>query len=408
MDGLTVLTNIALILLLGLLCTLLAKKMRISNMLLLVLMGILLKFLALDGNQLFTFSPDFLIAVSILAIVMIVFDSTSRIKWKEFDEFSVKTLELVGWFTLVLLVIMSFFAMLLIYGSITLTSLFYAMIFASIMVATDPSALFVLMGSVKHKTIALLELESIINTPLTVILPFIILDFLTTVGDKDILSSFLYQIMPFLQQIIVGIGAGVVIGIVIFKIMRNFYSEQLSPIAFITAALLAYIMSANMGGSGVLAVATLGLFFGSVYVKQKAALQEFSYLLSNSLEIMVFVLVGLVVVLPLEITFYVKSITLFIVLLLSRVIAVFYTLNKSKFNLKEKMFISLNMPKGIAMAVVVFSLSIMNINEINMMLDYLLAILVYSLVLSTFVTKLSKKFITLDIQKEIEKSTKVV
>ncbi len=402
MEGLTILTNIALIFLIGLLTTLISKKLEISNVLLLVLAGIGLQFLEVGGERIFQFTPTFLVSVSILAIVMIVFDSTSRFRWKEMDEISVTSLKLTGWFTLANLVVFSLVAMLIVFGEFSLKNYLYGMIFSAAMIATDPSTLFVMMGDVKHRIINLMELESIINTPLTVLLPFVILDLIETIGETNILSSFLQQIVPFVQQIVVGIGAGVVIGVIVFKVMKNFYSEQLSPVGIVTAALLAYILAANMGGSGVLSVATLGLFFGSVYVKQKTTLKEFSSMLSNSLEILVFVLVGLMIQIPLEVSFYLESILLFLILLACRSFAVFYALREEPYTFPEKLFATLNIPKGIAMAVVAFSFTVRDIPALAQMLDYMLAIMVISLIVSTIVVSFSEEFINIDIQKPEE------
>ena len=67
-----------------------------------------------------------------------------------------------------------------------------------------------------------------------------------------------------------------------FKAMKRTYSEVLSPVATITAALLSYILAENLGGNGVLAVTTLGVFFGTITVKKKVHLQEFSSMFANT------------------------------------------------------------------------------------------------------------------------------
>jgi len=127
MDGLSILTNISIILLLGLLCTMVSRKLKISNVLILVLLGIILQFFVVNGNKLFDFGPDFLIAVSILAIVMIVFDGTSRFRWRDLDQISLQSLKLVGWFTLANTIILSFVAMVFIFENVSISSYLYAM-----------------------------------------------------------------------------------------------------------------------------------------------------------------------------------------------------------------------------------------------------------------------------------------
>ena len=47
------------------------------------------------------------------------------------------------------------------------------------------------------------------------------------------------------------------------------YSEILSPVTLIASTILTYILAEELGGNGVLAVTTLGLFFGNVYIKRK-------------------------------------------------------------------------------------------------------------------------------------------
>ena len=54
------------------------------------------------------------------------------------------------------------------------------------------------------------------------------------------------------------------------------------------------------------------------------------------------------------------------------------------------------------MAVVVFTFSVLQEPAINQMLDYMLAVLIYSLVLSTAIIRKSKKFIKVDIAKELK------
>ena len=100
-----------------------------------------------------------------------------------------------------------------------------------------------ILKETKHKIIELLKIESIINTPITVLLPFIMLDFIQSVDVQVSLQTLSTQIVPFLQQIVTGIGAGLLVGLIIFKLMRKAYSERYSPIAIIVAALLTYLLA---------------------------------------------------------------------------------------------------------------------------------------------------------------------
>ncbi len=383
------LTYLAIILLMGLLTSVISQKFRIPNILLLLLIGIGLGRVEYEGMPLIHFPPLFLTGISILALVMIVFDSASRFKLKKVDYFSLHTLWLSVVFLIFNLIFLTMFAILL----FDVKSIFLALMFAALMSGTSPAVALVMFKNSSNKVFQFLELEALLNTPLIVLLPFIILDLKTTLKDELIISTFIDQFVPLLQQFVVGIGAGVLIGLIMFKFMRKKYSAVLSPLAVITSALLAYIIAENLDGNGVLAVATMGLLFGNVYLKQKFQLREFASVFSNSLEILVFVLIGLVIVIPFSLDFFIKSVALFALHLLIRFSAIVFSLRGMDFTLKEKIFMSLNSQKGIAVAVVVFSFATSNIAGMEVILNLVLAFMLYSIILSTVVFRMSGFFV---------------
>ena len=85
METLFYLTSIAVLLLIGIICSIIANKLKIPNVLILLLAGISLSYLRYNNQPLVTFSPVFLTSISIIALVMILFDSSSRLKLKTFD-----------------------------------------------------------------------------------------------------------------------------------------------------------------------------------------------------------------------------------------------------------------------------------------------------------------------------------
>ena len=341
------------------------------------------------------FSPVFLTSISIIALVMILFDSSSRLKLKTFDTLSFKALKLSSifmWYNAILLPL----PLLLIYGVYAETlmgQVILALVFATLISATDSVSVMVLLGTMKNRVAKLLEVESIINTPLAIIIPFMLIDLFEKLKGEMAISTFLLdQIFPFIAQLVVGIGSGVFIGIIIFKLMRKHYSEQLSPVALITAALLTYIIAENLEGSGVLAVVSLGLFFGTISIKQKETLKEFSSMFSNSLEILVFILIGFMVNIPLTLSFFLKSLILFIIYLIIRFFAVHLAF-RNTYSLNEKIFMSLNVSKGIAVAVVAFTLMTKNIPGIDSLLQLILVFMVYSIAVATIAEKFAFKLL---------------
>jgi cell volume regulation protein A len=386
---LLLLTYLAIILLIGLITSIISQKFRIPNILLLLLIGIGLGRIDYRGGPLIEFPEIFMTSISILALVMIVFDSSSRFSLKKVDYFSLHTLWLSIVFLIFNLIFLTIFTM-LIFG---VKSVFLALIFAALMSGTSPAVVLSMFKNVKNKVFDFLGLESLLNTPLVVLIPFIILDLKTTLKDELVIETFIDQFVPLLQQFVVGIGAGVLIGLIMFKFMRKAYSAVLSPLAVITSALLAYIIAENLGGNGVLAVTSMGLLFGNVYLKQKFQLREFASVFSNSLEILVFVLIGIVTAIPFSTDFIVRSLLLFLLYLLIRFGSIIFSLRGMDFTLKEKIFMSLNAQKGIAVAVVVFSLAHLGIGGIGIVLNLSLAFMLYSIVLSSVVLRIAKFFI---------------
>ena len=121
MDALLFLTNLVVILFLGVIFTIISKKLRISNVLVLILLGLFMKFINAVMNQndifKFDFSASFLVAISILGLAMVVFDGSSRFKLKEVDAMSSHSLRLVGIFLLFNIILVAFVTNLLFFNS---------------------------------------------------------------------------------------------------------------------------------------------------------------------------------------------------------------------------------------------------------------------------------------------------
>ena len=392
---LTYLTYLGVVLLVGLLMSILAKKLNMPNVLLLLLSGIGLANIKYNGELLMNFNPAFLMGISMLALVMIVFDGSSKFKWREFDTLSFKALNLIIIFLLLNMIILSTAS----YFIMGFASIPLALIFAVIMSGTDPATVLCLFKSKLNRAVEILKVESVLNTPLIVLIPFIILDVMTI--ESGAFTTFLGQVVPFIQQIITGVGAGVVLGVIVFKLMRKFYSEELSPLAVMVTALLAFVLAENLAGNGVLAVTTLGLMFGNMYVKEKTTLKEFSKIFSNALEILVFVLVGFMVHLTYSVPFFLKAFAIFIILIGIRYLAIQITFrHDNKFTVKNKLFMAMNVSKGISVAVLALSFSLKNIRGMAPVLDLILVLMIFSIVLSTVVGKLAKYMIIISEEKK--------
>lgn len=396
MEPLTFLTYLALVLLVGIICTILSKKIKIPNIILLMMAGIFLGNIYYKGEALINFPDVFLTSISILALVLIVFDSSSRFKLREFTSLSIQALKLTGVFLLLNVVFLTFFT----FKIFSTSSIFMALLFSTLMSGTAPDAVLVMLKKSKVKIFELLQVEALINTPLIVLLPFVMLDFIKSVRVEYIFSKSLEQIGPFIQQFVTGIGSGIVVGLIVFKVMKRNYSETLSPLTIITSALLTYILAENLGGNGVLAVTTMGLFFGNVSVTHKLELREVSAFFANSLEILVFILIGLIIKIPLNFVFISKSLMLFIIYLAIRYVAITISLRSMHYNFKERLFMTFNVQKGIAVAVVAFTLTTLNMAGITTILHLVLLFMIYSIILATVAVRFSKYFVRVAVKNE--------
>ncbi|MBW3015055.1 cation:proton antiporter [Candidatus Woesearchaeota archaeon] len=396
------LSYLAAVLLLGILCSIIARRLKIPNVLLLLLVGIILNNVTFEGKPLVYFPTDFITSISLLALVVIVFDSASRFKLKELDELSIQAFKLTMIFLLLNLVILTIATDFIFRPE----SILLSVLFASLMSGTAPSAIVTMFKEGKSKVADLLEIESIVNTPIMVLIPFIIIDLMRTLEGKFTVNLFIEQIRPFFLQIVSGIGAGVLVGLLFFKVMRKQYEERISPLALIAAGLLTYIAAEHLGGNGVLAVTVAGILFGTFYIKQKEHLLEFSLIFSNFLEILVFVFVGLLIEIPFNAIFFLKSFALFAIFILLRFISIELSFIRKEYKLREKVFMALNAPKGIAVAVVAATFlsytvpgSEKYILGMSPILDLTLIFLLYSILLSTIVVKFANKFLHKEVLK---------
>ena len=376
-EALIITTAIAVLLFIGLLCSWIGNKLRIPDVLLLLLTGMFFGQIEYAGEPLIQFPVVFLSSLAILALAMIVFDSTARLRLKELDTFSLKALKLTFTHTFFILVFFTAAAYYLL--NIPFWS---SLLFAAIMTGTAPDVVFGLVG--KSKASILLKLESLFNTPLTVILPFLVIDLMQNI--KGILfEDIIIQLTPFIMKFIVGIGAGVFVGIILFKIVQRVYAEIYSPLAVIVAALLSYVLAENLGGSGVLAVTSLGLFFGNVYVKEKLKLLGAESVLTKALYILVFILTGIIIKIPYTSEFFITSGLLFGAYILIRFFSTWLSVRK-EYTMGEIIFMTLNAPKGIATAAVVFILAVREIEGIAVVVDMTFAMLLYSIIFSSIIT----------------------
>jgi monovalent cation:H+ antiporter, CPA1 family len=387
--------SLAIILAIGLLITTIANRLKIANVLLLIITGLTMSYLYTTGILGFTFTQMFIVTIAFFTLIIVVFEGTSKFSLKVVDSLSLPSLHLFFMFLILGLIILTPIVSIVFFNSLELTQLLLSSIFIITLTSTDPTCLFSILKSSSNKVIKLLEIESIINTPFAVILPLIVFEIMND-KSSSISQIVIGQISPLILQITAGIGIGVIFGFIVPRFLKRVKNKILEPAVLLTAILLGFILAEHVGGSGVLAVATTGIFYGNIYLKQKEELQSFISVISNIFMILVFILVGFAVNYKVELLFILQTLGIFLLAILVRFLAITIVLSKEKYMLKERWFMALIFPKGVAVAVVAITLAIMAIGELTQQVETLIQLIVsmmlFSLLTATIVSHFENYF----------------
>jgi len=379
---------LALILLLGTLSSIIALKLNVSNVFFLVFIGMVIGILEIGE-----FSKEAIITISTISLIFVIFNSVSKFKFSEIIKHSGNVLRLsLVYFGLCLIVLS--LAVLYLFG---LENFLLAILFAGLMTGIDPSVALTVLQGKKSEVSEILELESIVNTPLTVIIPLTVLNMLSNPDGVSYLQA-TEQLVPFLQQFMVAIGVGVVSGMIIVSILKKTDLGNVSYIVLISVAIISYVLAEAMQGNGVLSVTIFGLIFGNYHIRKKLELEHFTEIFSDALQIIVFILIGTVIFVTPDSTFLLKGSLLFLIYIIIRFVSVL--IGGGKFSIKEKIFMSLNVPKGVDVAVIILIIisgSYSEIKGIEIVLRLCLLFVLYSIVLSTVATRFTDYFLNLNV-----------
>ena len=74
------------------------------------------------------------------------------------------------------------------------------------------------------------------------------------------------------------------IGIVVFKSLKNQYVTPINELGMVAMAVVTYILTEQLSGSGLFAVMVLGTFFGNSYVRKTTSMYHFYPFIFKTLE----------------------------------------------------------------------------------------------------------------------------
>lgn len=376
-DALIFLTSITFVLLAGIICTSLSKRLKLPLSLLLFLSGVILGNIFYFGRPLAQFGAEFLAAFSIIALLVVLFDSVSRIKFHEIPEMKEGFYLFIATLLLNLLVI-SFISRLFFN-----LDQFASIVFALLISCVEFTMIYPRHHEPRNKVSELLQNESLVSCAFIILIPFLIIYFLKVFAPYQA-GGFFAKFMPSIANIFAGIGAGLIIALIAFKLI-NKLSEKISSLILAIGVLLAYVLAQQIQGNGLIAVAAIAVIFGNVFLKHKNIIKSHENIAHQAVEVLALVLIGIIIGLPSNLAFYKYSIGLFLIYLILRLIAVGIVLRH--YDKGEKLEIAFFVPKGIVTVAIAFALLNYSFTGVVLMTQLLLAFFVYSLVFDTVLDK---------------------
>ncbi|MDR0911034.1 MAG: potassium/proton antiporter [Methanobrevibacter sp.] len=223
-----------------------------------------------------------------------------------------------------------------------------SLLIGSIISSTDVSAVISIFRTnklkLKHRLEHLIEFESAVNDPMANILT---LSFVHLMLHPK--TSIFEIILSLIQALVIGTIFGFISGKLSVKFINkiNLETKGLYPVILIAIALLSFSVSEIVGGSGFLAVYISSLLIGNSAIVSKKAMVSFFDGLAWLMQIIMFIILGLVVfpseLIPSALTSLIIAVGL---ILIARPLAVYLCMLPSNYNFKEKLFISWTGIKG--------------------------------------------------------------
>jgi cell volume regulation protein A len=275
------------LLVVGLLASLLAGRLRVPGLVLLLAIGMVL---GSDGLSLFEFD-DYGLArtIGIIALSLILFEGGLAAGWPEIRPVLRASVSMAVLGTALTAVITGLAAMWLL-GVEPLEGLLIGAIVSS----TDGAAIFaVLRGSTLRRRLArTLEGEAGFNDPVAVLL---VLGFIAWIQEPG------YGLVEFLLEFVLELGVGTVVGLGVgWLAVRGLRSVRLAsaglyPVASIAVVAVAYGVADVTHGSGFLAVYLAGLAIGSTSLPATRTIVTFHDGLAWVAQLVMFLALGLLI-----------------------------------------------------------------------------------------------------------------
>lgn len=325
----------ATLLLLGVVASKASSKLGVPALLLFLLIGMLA---GSEGPGRIPFdNPRLAQSAGVVALAFILFAGGLDTDWSKVSSVLWRGLSLASLGVVITAVLVGWFATLLFRISWT-----EGLLLGSIVSSTDAAAVFSVLRSqnvsLKGRIQPLLELESGSNDPMALFLTIGLIHLLASPGEGP-----LFLLSLFLKQMLIGAVIGWGIGRVAAPLINwlKLDAEGLYAALTVAIVMLTYGAASSLGGSGFLAVYLAGLVMGNEDFVHRRSLTRFHDGLSWLMQIVVFLVLGLLVypsrLLPLMGVAVLMALFLVVV---ARPVSVFISLAFAKLGFRHKLFIS--------------------------------------------------------------------
>lgn len=274
-------------------------------------------------------------------------------------------------------------------------SLKEALLFGAIVSSTDAAAVVSVLGdsNLKKKVKTVIEIESGSNDPMA----YALILFIISMFKADGLSIF-GGILFLIKQIVVGGVLGIVFGKITLPVGKflKIEREEFLTIHLIAFLFICFSLSNILGGNGFLAIYLMGILVGNEKFEFKLNSFRNMRVLSWFMQIMMFVLLGLLVF-PSQLGKVIisGSILAILITIVSRTAVVFLLLEKFNYNLKEKLFISWAGLKG-AVPIIFSTMAITEgLRKSQSMFNMVFYIVVFSVIIQGMTLKPLARFFNL-------------
>lgn len=327
---------VGIILFLSVYASKISEKIGLPLLLIFLILGMLL---GSDGIVGIDFDNTLLAqAVGSIALIFILYSGGLDTHWEQIKPVMVSGIMLATLGVLVTALVLAGF-----FYFIWNVTLLEALLLGSIVSSTDAAAVFMILRSqkirLKHNIKPLLELESGSNDPMAIFLTITVLQLIVM---QDSTSPWEWAVQ-FVAQFAIGGALGIFCGYVFPKICTkaNISQPGLYPLISIAQLFMVFGLSALLGGNGYLSVYIAGIMTNKFAFPYKSHIIAFHDAIAWMMQIAVFLVLGLLVFpsqLP-EVALQALALV-FVLMFIARPLGVFTSLIASRYNNKEKLFIS--------------------------------------------------------------------